>query len=117
MVQTGVKSFGCENSTAQLSPIHSWKSISPSVVCARKLGASSLMRNDIGFSCWMATCGRLVLQRTSTDLYLSATIGKYENRTFLLGCLQIHKESAAIALGIDRKVHLLATYSSSLSRK
>ena len=39
-MQTGVKSFGCENSTAHESPTHSWKSISPSVVSAVKSGAS-----------------------------------------------------------------------------
>src|SRR5205085_5079326 len=32
--QTGVKSFGCENSTAHESPIQSWKRIVPSVDCA-----------------------------------------------------------------------------------
>jgi hypothetical protein len=42
-VQTGVKSRGCENSTAQLSPIQSWNVISPSVVCAVKSGAVSPM--------------------------------------------------------------------------
>lgn len=36
---TGVKSAGCENRMAHLSPIHSWKSISPWVVRALKLGA------------------------------------------------------------------------------
>src|SRR3954449_965390 len=41
VVQTGVKSFGCENSTAHESPIHSWKRIGPSVVCASKSGAVS----------------------------------------------------------------------------
>ena len=30
VVQTGVKSFGCEKSTAHESPIHSWKRIGPS---------------------------------------------------------------------------------------
>src|SRR4029079_6441654 len=34
---------GCENSTAHESPIHSWKLISPSVVCASKSGAVSLI--------------------------------------------------------------------------
>src|SRR5438105_13253473 len=47
VVHTGVKSFGCENSTAQLSPIQSWKSIVPWVVFAVKFGAMSLMRNDM----------------------------------------------------------------------
>src|SRR5215216_7852350 len=41
VVQTGVKSFGWENRTAQLSPIHSWKFIGPSVVSAVKSGAIS----------------------------------------------------------------------------
>src|SRR5215210_1602306 len=41
VVQTGVKSFGCEKSTAQESPIQSWKRIRPSVVSASKSGAVS----------------------------------------------------------------------------
>src|SRR5690349_23726471 len=41
VVQTGVKSFGCENRTAHESPIQSWKRIVPSVVCASKSGAVS----------------------------------------------------------------------------
>ena len=41
VVQTGVKSFGWENSIAQPSPIHSWKRIGPSVVMAVKSGAVS----------------------------------------------------------------------------
>ena len=40
-MQTGVKSFGCEKSTAHESPIQSWKLIGPSVVCASKSGAVS----------------------------------------------------------------------------
>ena len=40
-MQTGVKSFGCENSTAHESPIHPWKRILPSVVSASKSGAVS----------------------------------------------------------------------------
>src|SRR3954467_11416487 len=41
VVQTGVKSLGCENSTAHESPIHSWKRILPSVLSASKSGAVS----------------------------------------------------------------------------
>jgi hypothetical protein len=37
--RTGVKSAGCEKRIVQLSPINSWKSISPWVVRALKLGA------------------------------------------------------------------------------
>src|ERR1700743_553001 len=47
VVQTGVKSLGCENSTAQPSPIHSWKWMGPCVVSAVKSGAVSLIRRDI----------------------------------------------------------------------
>ena len=47
VVQTGVKSLGCENRMAQPSPIHWWKLISPWVVSAVKFGASSLIRNDM----------------------------------------------------------------------
>src|ERR1043166_7221958 len=47
VVHTGVKSFGCENRTAQPSPIHSWKLIVPCVVSAVKFGASSLMRSGL----------------------------------------------------------------------
>src|SRR4051812_36491990 len=49
VVQTGVKSLGWEKSTAQLSPIHSWKWMVPCVVSAVKSGARSLMRSDISF--------------------------------------------------------------------
>src|SRR3979490_1321770 len=41
VVQTGVKSFGCENSSAQLPPIQSWNLILPSVVSASKSGATA----------------------------------------------------------------------------
>src|SRR6185437_9950739 len=41
VVQTGVKSFGCENKTAHESPIQSWNRIRPSLVSASKSGAVS----------------------------------------------------------------------------
>src|ERR687887_39445 len=41
VVHTGVKSLGCEKSTAHESPIQSWKRIRPSVVSASKSGAVS----------------------------------------------------------------------------
>ncbi len=47
VVHTGVKSLGCENRTAQPSPIHSWKWIVPCVVSAVKSGAVSLIRRVI----------------------------------------------------------------------
>ena len=37
-MQTGVKSRGCENSTAHESPIQSWKRIGPSVVSRLEVG-------------------------------------------------------------------------------
>jgi hypothetical protein len=41
VVQTGVKSLGCDKSTAQESPIQWWKAILPWVVSASKSGAMS----------------------------------------------------------------------------
>ena len=46
-MQTGVKSFGCEKSTAHESPIQSWKLMRPSVVSASKSGAVSPICNAI----------------------------------------------------------------------
>src|SRR5579862_7930492 len=48
VVQTGVKSFGCENKSAQLLPIQSWNLILPSVVCASKSGATAPIWRAIG---------------------------------------------------------------------
>src|SRR5262245_27229811 len=47
VVQTGVKSLGCENSTHQELPIQSWNLIFPSVVWASKSGAVSLIASDM----------------------------------------------------------------------
>src|ERR1700754_870714 len=47
VVQTGVKSLGCEKRMAQPSPIHWWKSMVPWVVLAVKFGASELIRRDM----------------------------------------------------------------------
>src|SRR5215469_1042807 len=47
VVHTGVKSFGCENSTAQESPIQSWNLIRPSLESASKSGAISPICKDI----------------------------------------------------------------------
>src|SRR5216684_5519164 len=47
VVQTGVKSLGCENKMAQPLPVHSWKLIVPCEVSAVKLGASSFIRNIV----------------------------------------------------------------------
>ena len=48
VVQTGVKSRGCEKRMAQASPIHAWKLIRPSVVSAVKSGAVSPSLRLIG---------------------------------------------------------------------
>jgi hypothetical protein len=44
VVQTGVKSAGCEKRMVQLLPMNSWKSTSPIVVLALKLGAVGLFQ-------------------------------------------------------------------------
>ena len=44
VVQTGVKSAGCEKSTHQWSPMNSWKRIGPMLVAAVKSGTLSPMR-------------------------------------------------------------------------
>src|SRR3982074_2461687 len=72
VVQTGVKSFGWENSTAHLSPIHLWKSIGPSVVWAVKLGASSPIRRDMG--CLAVLGENLDENRRSPDRKPAATL-------------------------------------------
>src|SRR3954469_14839958 len=53
VVQTGVKSFGCENSTAQPAPSQSWKRIGPSVESCVKSGAASPRRSDMETSLGM----------------------------------------------------------------
>src|SRR3989475_5106156 len=50
VVQTGVKSRGCEKRMAQRSPIHSWNRIGPSVVSAMKSGAASPSLSDMSSS-------------------------------------------------------------------
>src|SRR5579864_5434742 len=44
VVQTGVKSAGCENSTPQLSPSHSWNLMRPTLDSCSKSGAMSPRR-------------------------------------------------------------------------
>src|SRR6185436_17081137 len=60
VVHTGVKSFGCENSTAHLSPIQSWNLMRPSVVSASKSGAVSPSERAIEIlrRSGMEICGR-----------------------------------------------------------
>ena len=48
VVQTGVKSFGCEKKTAHDPSFHSWNRIGPCVVSASKSGAVSPSCNDMG---------------------------------------------------------------------
>src|SRR3984957_16549541 len=53
VVQTGVKSLGCENSTHHEPPSHSWKRIAPAVVSARKSGAVSPIDGAMSVSPWL----------------------------------------------------------------
>src|ERR1700730_11698167 len=55
VVQPGVTSFGCENSTAEESPTQSWKPIRPSVVSASKSGAVSPICRAIFFLLWKSS--------------------------------------------------------------
>src|SRR6266480_732863 len=64
VVQTGVKSFGCENRMAQELPIQSWKRIGPSVVSASKSGAVSPI-----FICFFLRC-------CTTDKFFSSSEAK-----------------------------------------
>src|SRR5271167_4137716 len=64
VVHTGVKSFGCENRIAHLSPIQSWNRILPSVVSAVKSGASSPMR--IAMLALHCLCGVGMLHHRAT---------------------------------------------------
>src|SRR5437870_13463495 len=50
VVQTGVKSLGCEKRMPQPPPSHSWKLTVPSVVSAVKFGASSPNRSAMTLS-------------------------------------------------------------------
>jgi hypothetical protein len=50
VVQTGVKSAGWLNNTAHDPAFQSWNVISPSVVTAVKLGASSPSRMDMSIN-------------------------------------------------------------------
>src|SRR5262252_8730015 len=61
VVQTGVKSFGCENRMPQESPSHSWKLIVPWVVSAVKSGADSAIRNDMEVSSEELWCPGVVI--------------------------------------------------------
>src|ERR1700761_6190391 len=62
VVQTGVKSFGCENSIAQESPIQSWNRILPSVVSASKSGATAPMGSAMILPHLIEVAGELVLE-------------------------------------------------------
>src|SRR5215510_6439946 len=68
VVQTGVKSAGCENKTPQEFPSHWWKSMLPSVVVAVKFGARSPNRSAICFfdvSSFFGYTDRIVIAQAS----------------------------------------------------
>src|SRR5271166_5344395 len=73
VVHTGVKSFGWEKSTPQLSPRYSWKLMVPSVVSAVKSGASSPRR--IAMSCSLFVGAR------SRDLDRACSVWVVTNRS------------------------------------
>src|SRR5437870_2811562 len=59
VVQTGVKSFGWEHSTAHDSPLQSWKRIGPSVVCVTirvTLVGRTQPAPAFGTATWRGTC-------------------------------------------------------------
>src|SRR5260370_12949802 len=74
VVQTGVKSLGWENRTAQLSPIQSWKLITPLVVSAMKSGATSLMRSDMFDQPFWSY--RLIYRTTYLDVYSRSDVSQ-----------------------------------------
>ncbi len=88
VVQTGVKSLGCENSTAQLSPFHSWKLIVPSVVSAVKSGASSPRRMAMGVS-WVEGLDRRCAETTLAGLTANPI------KTVGIPCAQGHVDSSS----------------------
>src|SRR5207302_1186316 len=78
VVHTGVKSRGCEKSTAQESPIQSWNRIRPSVVSASKSGAVSPI-------CSAISCPPLPRKRFAGSLVLAN------------GCVEV----ALVSAGLD----------------
>src|SRR5215831_17697935 len=116
VVQTGVKSLGCENSTAHLSPIQSWKRILPSVVSASKSGAVSLIARVITHlrrvgSHWSLEAGN-IYSRSPTRGPVRAIIAVgYERSLSLQGRQQENK----VAAGLDRKGKVLSPYRRSCS--
>src|SRR6201998_1502701 len=62
VVQTGVKSFGCENNSAQLLPIQSWNLILPSVVSASQFVARAQILRAIGRPHLVQTADNLLQQ-------------------------------------------------------
>src|SRR5215469_6394069 len=102
----GVKSLGCEKSTAHESPIQSWNLMGPWVVFASKSGAVSLMESPIGFVClpaWVPT----------RPAYYEPSLRASENRCSGVGpkvVVQLDVEGAhrhcEHFVGTDRKDHV-----------
>src|SRR5246127_477561 len=72
VVQTGVKSLGCENSIAQLLPIQSWNLILPSVVAASKSGATAPIWSAMVLPHVIKVTDQYALN--ATDQFVSPTI-------------------------------------------
>src|SRR5262252_5138891 len=72
VVHTGVKSLGCENSTAQELPIQSWKRTTPSVVSASKFGAvSPICRVITVLLSWHVSSFRALTRPSAIELVAS----------------------------------------------
>src|SRR5688572_20606249 len=106
VVHTGVKSFGCEKSTAQLEPIQSWKSMWPSVVSAWKLGAVSPMRSVMGFSFGVNRCGAAILI-LGRDEIVNHALGQVMRPVEYVYAQAAISGELGLELGRARRTHLL----------
>ena len=73
VVQTGVKSFGCENKMPQLSPSHSWKLMVPSVVSAGEVrGHVAESNRHVMFSLVVR-----IVRANSDDMAMLAAVARF----------------------------------------
>src|SRR2546428_6068344 len=98
VVQTGVKSFGCENSTAHELPIQSWKLIGPSVVSALKSGAVSPICKVISLLL-RSNAARLPSAEAALPALDQSCLPDAGARRFLPSCIIAHGQGADALLG------------------